>query len=98
MKKRGIQFATPMALDALSANKSTPNEKHKAVIIVQDAFTSYFETQLVLDTMELLTHLGFQAFLAPYKPNGKPLHVHGFFKAFGNFECRVHKAERSSEN
>jgi len=82
MKKRGIQFATPMALDAFSANKSSPKEKHKAVIIVQDAFTSYFETQLVLDTMELLTRLGFQAFLAPYKPNGKPLHVHGFFKAF----------------
>ena len=87
MHKRGIRFATPMALDALTANKSAPYErqpinKDKAVIIVQDAFTSYFETQLVLDTMELLTRLGFQAFLAPYKPNGKPLHVHGFFKAF----------------
>jgi FAD/FMN-containing dehydrogenase/Fe-S oxidoreductase len=77
MNKRGIRFATPMALDAIN-----PYERHKAVIIVQDAFTSYFETQLVLDTMELLTRLGFQAFLAPYKPNGKPLHVHGFFKAF----------------
>ncbi|KZM43659.1 FAD-linked oxidase [Marinomonas sp. SBI22] len=77
MNKRGIRFATPMALDSIN-----PYERHKAVIIVQDAFTSYFETQLVLDTMELLTRLGFQAFLAPYKPNGKPLHVHGFFKAF----------------
>jgi len=77
MNKRGIRFATPMALDAIPTY-----ERHKAVIIVQDAFTSYFETQLVLDTMELLTRLGFQAFLAPYKPNGKPLHVHGFFKAF----------------
>ena len=77
MNQRGIRFATPMALDAIN-----PYERHKAVIIVQDAFTSYFETQLVLDTMELLTRLGFQAFLAPYKPNGKPLHVHGFFKAF----------------
>ncbi|MFT6656409.1 MAG: Fe-S oxidoreductase [Marinomonas primoryensis] len=53
-------------------------------MVVQDAFTSYFETQLVLDTMETLSRLGFQAYLAPYMPNGKPLHVHGFIKAFNN--------------
>ncbi|MFC7421608.1 FAD-binding and (Fe-S)-binding domain-containing protein [Iodobacter arcticus] len=53
-----------------------------AVIIVQDAFTSYFETQLVLDVFELLKKLGFTPLLAPFKPNGKPLHVHGFLDRF----------------
>ncbi|AZN35359.1 (Fe-S)-binding protein [Iodobacter ciconiae] len=53
-----------------------------AVIIVQDAFTSYFETQLVLDVFELLKKLGFAPQLAPFKPNGKPLHVHGFLDRF----------------
>ncbi|ADZ91295.1 FAD-binding and (Fe-S)-binding domain-containing protein [Marinomonas mediterranea] len=75
--RRGIRLATPLALEALS-----PKDRRRAVIIAQDAFTSYFETELVLDIMELLTRLGFQAFLAPYKPNGKPLHVHGFMKSF----------------
>lgn len=77
MSRRGIRLATPLAIEALS-----PKDRSRAVIVVQDAFTSYFETELVLDTMEALSRLGFQAYLAPYMPNGKPLHVHGFMKAF----------------
>ena len=77
MHRRGIRLATPLAIEALS-----PKDRSRAVIVVQDAFTSYFETELVLDTMETLSRLGFQAYLAPYMPNGKPLHVHGFMKAF----------------
>ena len=49
---------------------------------MQDAFTSYFETPLVLDLIDLIRALGFRPWLAPYRPNGKPLHVHGFLKAF----------------
>lgn len=77
LELRGVRFATPEVLD-----KVNPYDRHKLVIIIQDAFTTHFETQLVLDTMELLTRLGFNAFLAPYLPNGKPQHVHGFLKAF----------------
>ena len=77
MSRRGIRLATPLAIESLS-----PRDRKRAVIVIQDAFTSYFETELVLDTMELLSRLGFQAYLAPYLPNGKPLHVHGFLRAF----------------
>ena len=77
MSRRGIRLATPLAIESLS-----PKDRKRAVIVVQDAFTSYFETELVLDTMELLSRLGFQAYLAPYLPNGKPLHVHGFLRSF----------------
>lgn len=77
MARRGVRLATPLAIESLS-----PKDRQRAVIVVQDAFTSYFETELVLDTMEMLTRLGFQAYLAPYMPNGKPLHVHGFMRAF----------------
>ena len=77
LSRRGIRLATPLAIESLS-----PKDRKRAVIVVQDAFTSYFETELVLDTMELLSRLGFQAYLAPYLPNGKPLHVHGFLRAF----------------
>ncbi len=72
-----IFLADAKQLQALSAD-----EKSSTVIIVQDAFTSYFESQLVLDLIKFLEHIGIKAYLAPYNPNGKPLHVHGFMKAF----------------
>ena len=77
MQQRGLTFATHTALSALTAD-----EREHSVIIVQDAFTSYFETQLLLDICDLLTLFGFRVLIAPYYANGKPLHVHGFMKAF----------------
>lgn len=73
----GVRYATLENIAQLSLE-----EKAKAVILVQDAFTSYFETPLVIDTLTLLKKLGFVPLLAPFKPNGKPLQVHGFLKAF----------------
>jgi Fe-S oxidoreductase len=52
-------------------------------VIVQDAFTSYFETGLVLDLLDALLAMGMTPWLAPFRPNGKPLHVHGFLGRFG---------------
>lgn len=77
IKRRGIPVATPAVIEKLSEQ-----DKARTAILVQDAFTSYFETELVLDTLETLNRLGFNVYLAPYMPNGKPLHVHGFLKAF----------------
>jgi FAD/FMN-containing dehydrogenase/Fe-S oxidoreductase len=77
LKKRGIQYASVKTLANLSSA-----EKQQSVIIVQDAFTRFFETQLVLDSLDLIIKLGFKPWIAPFKPNGKPLHVHGFRKAF----------------
>ncbi|WP_027855159.1 D-2-hydroxyglutarate dehydrogenase YdiJ [Marinobacterium litorale] len=77
MTERGIEWATSEQIAALSEK-----QRERAVIIVQDAFTSYFETQLVLDLIDLLGQFGYYVMVAPYLPNGKPLHVHGFMKAF----------------
>jgi FAD/FMN-containing dehydrogenase/Fe-S oxidoreductase len=77
LRRRGIELATPERLAAL-----TDAQRGKAVILVQDTFTSYFETRLVLDLVDLLGRLGFYVLVAPFMPNGKPLHVHGFMKAF----------------
>jgi FAD/FMN-containing dehydrogenase/Fe-S oxidoreductase len=79
LKARGVALATEPALCAL-----TPDQKEKSVILVQDAFTSFFETQVVLDAIDFLTELGFKVWVAPFTPNGKPLHVHGFLGAFEN--------------
>jgi FAD/FMN-containing dehydrogenase/Fe-S oxidoreductase len=74
---RGVALATTDALRALSAE-----ERLRSVVLVQDAYTSYFESQLVLDVTDLLQRLGFRPWLAPYRPNGKALHIHGFLGAF----------------
>ncbi len=67
-------------------------DKARSVVIVQDAFTSYFEAQLLVDIVALLKKLGFNPLVAPYKANGKPLHVHGFLTAFAK------TAERNSQH
>jgi FAD/FMN-containing dehydrogenase/Fe-S oxidoreductase len=77
LRQMGVRYAVPENIRSLS-----DEERENAVIIVQDAFTSYFETEVVLDLLKLLQGVGFVPLLAPFKPNGKPLHVHGFLKAF----------------
>jgi (R)-2-hydroxyglutarate dehydrogenase len=77
LEARNIKLATPSALCSLG-----DHERAKSVVLVQDAFTSYYETGLVLDLLDLLIALGFSPWVAPFRPNGKPLHVHGFLGAF----------------
>lgn len=77
LKSADFPIATPKKL-----NKLGENERAKVVVVVQDAFTRYFETPLIVDIFELLRALGFTPMLAPFKANGKPQHVHGFLKAF----------------
>ncbi|MDT8904891.1 FAD-binding and (Fe-S)-binding domain-containing protein [Pseudomonas sp. CCNWLW56] len=73
----GVEVATPERLAALSEA-----QRGKSVILVQDAFTRFFETPLLVDWVELIARLGYKVYLAPYAPNGKPLQVQGFLKAF----------------
>jgi FAD/FMN-containing dehydrogenase/Fe-S oxidoreductase len=77
LRKRGINRATADALGAL-----TPERRAVSVIIVQDAFTTYYDTRVVLDIFELLRQLGFEPWIAPYMANGKPEHVLGFLERF----------------
>ncbi len=73
----GVTEATPNSLGLL-----TEAQKARSVVIVQDAFTSYFEARLVIDIVELLSRLNVRVYVAPFSPNGKPLHVQGFLGAF----------------
>ncbi len=77
MKRLGVQFASVEKINQLS-----DSEKAKSVILVQDAFTSYFDTQTVSEILECLQRLGFKPWVMKFSPNGKPLHVHGFLKMF----------------
>ncbi|MDN3520413.1 D-2-hydroxyglutarate dehydrogenase YdiJ [Halomonas ramblicola] len=73
----GVAEATPTSLGLL-----TEAQKARSVVLVQDAFTSYFEARLVMDVVELLSRLDVKVFVAPFAPNGKPLNVQGFLGAF----------------
>jgi FAD/FMN-containing dehydrogenase/Fe-S oxidoreductase len=74
---RGAREAFPNTLARLSAA-----DRDRSVVVVQDAFTSYYDGRVVLDFCELIGRLGFTCWIAPFKPNGKPQHVLGFLGAF----------------
>ena len=77
LRQRGLSIANAETLKALS-----PAERARSVVVVQDAFTSFTEARLVLDVIDLMAELGARPWLAPFRPNGKPLHVHGFLGGF----------------
>ncbi|MFC3340245.1 D-2-hydroxyglutarate dehydrogenase YdiJ [Paracandidimonas soli] len=77
LKAWRVRPATAEALASLS-----PEQKARSIVLVQDSFTRYFETGLLADFIELAARLGFQVWMAPLLPNGKPLHVQGFMRAF----------------
>lgn len=64
-------------------------DKSKAVLIVQDPFTSFYESQLLLDTVIALKGLGFKPFVLPFKENGKPAHVKGFLTKFNKIASKA---------
>jgi Fe-S oxidoreductase len=76
------------AADAQALAALTPGQRARSVVIVQDSFTRYFETGQLQVLIELAARLGFQVWLAPLLPNGKPLHVQGFLGAFARAAIR----------
>ena len=68
--------------DLNKLNSLSPQESEWSVIFIQDAFTSFYESQLVLEFYELLRKFNYNVYVAPFHPNGKPLHVKGFLAQF----------------
>ncbi|VXD00551.1 putative conserved FAD-linked oxidoreductase [Pseudomonas sp. 8Z] len=81
-----VPVATPKLLAELDETL-----RSKSLILVQDAFTRYFETPLLAAFIELASRLGYRVYLAPYSANGKPLHVQGFLGAFARTARRTAK-------
>ena len=76
----------------LEIKEESPERFSRQVVIVQDAFTSYFETQTVVDLFKLLKLLEFEPSLMPFHPNGKPLHVHGFWNGSRDLPHRMRRS------
>ena len=63
-------------------NALSKEEQAKTVVLVQDAFTSFYDSQLVFSTYQLLEKMGFQVRILPFFKNGKPMHIKGFLSQF----------------
>jgi FAD/FMN-containing dehydrogenase/Fe-S oxidoreductase len=83
LRRLQVQLATPERLSAL-----TPEQRERSVILVQDAFTRWFETPVWAAFVELATRTGHTVYIAPFRPNGKPLQVQGFLSAFNRTAVR----------
>jgi Fe-S oxidoreductase len=81
--RRGLRQrrAPELDLDALAGLPDTT--KANSVILLQDAFTTFYESNVALACYDLLSELGYDVYVAPFRPNGKALHVKGFMNRFG---------------
>jgi Fe-S oxidoreductase len=77
-RRWGVRHATPCRAGA----RWTAWRARRSVVLVQDAFTRHFETPVFAALVELVARLGYTVWLAPFRPNGKPLQVQGFLAAF----------------
>ena len=74
--------ALPHRLRGHAVQPLPPGEAPRPVILVQDAFTSFYEARVVVALADLLDRLGWSVYVAPYFPNGKGAHVKGFLRLF----------------
>ena len=81
LRKHGIPVSDIAALRALPKND-------KLVVVLQDAFTSFYEPAVLEASCLLLRGLGFVPHVLPYFENGKALHIKGFL---GQFQRVVRK-------
>jgi Fe-S oxidoreductase len=80
--QQGLIARKAPAFDLNRLSTLTQTEKANSVILLQDAFTSFYESQLVLDTYDFLCQLGYTVYVPPFFPSGKPLQVLGFLRPF----------------
>ena len=77
LRQRQATYANTTSLSQLS-----DVERERSVVLVQDAFTSHYEADVVLACYDLLTQLGIKVYVQPFQRNGKALHVKGMLDQF----------------
>src|SRR5262249_53699500 len=75
LAERGIPVSGLAELERLPKDS-------RAVVVVQDAFTTFYEPAVLETSCALLRRLGFLPHVLPYFENGKALHIKGFLRAF----------------
>jgi Fe-S oxidoreductase len=59
------------------------DQKQKTVLIAQDVFTTFYESNVALAVYDVLSGLGLNVVFLPFRQNGKALHIKGFLARFG---------------
>ncbi|MGD0676393.1 MAG: FAD-binding and (Fe-S)-binding domain-containing protein [Polyangiaceae bacterium] len=74
-------------ISGLGELKRLPKDA-RVVIVLQDAFTTFYEPDVLEASCLLLRTLGFEPHVLPFFENGKALHIKGFLRAFGRVVAR----------
>lgn len=69
-----------LSFEALAALPDS--ERAHYVLIIQDAFTGFYDAKVVHDFVMLLDKMKFKPVVVPFMANGKPKHVKGFLPEF----------------
>ena len=69
-------------LFSMEAIRRHQKKHHKVVCIVQDVFTSAYDSAVLFSVYQLLVKLGYVVYVLPMIENGKSAHVKGFLKYF----------------
>lgn len=80
LNRRGAIWLTERNYDHLRA--CSGEERARYVILLQDAFTTFYEPEIVLATYDLMVKMGFAPLVVPFFPNGKALVIKGFLGLF----------------
>jgi FAD/FMN-containing dehydrogenase/Fe-S oxidoreductase len=78
---RGVDISDAEVLRA-RLSRAEPDVLSRTVVIVQDAFTTFYEPQVCLAVVDLLRALGREVEVLAYRPSGKGQHVKGFLDGF----------------
>jgi FAD/FMN-containing dehydrogenase/Fe-S oxidoreductase len=88
LAEHGVPISGLAALQGLSNND-------RVVVVLQDAFTTFYEPGVLEASCLLLRAVGFEPHVLPYFENGKALHIKGFLRRFGRVVARNAELLRS---
>ncbi|MDP9001306.1 MAG: FAD-binding oxidoreductase [Myxococcota bacterium] len=88
-KERLAKHGIPIC--GLAALQRVPKAR-RVVVVLQDAFTTFYEPGVLESSCLLLRAWGFEPHVLPYFENGKALHIKGFLRSFDRLVAR--NAER----
>jgi FAD/FMN-containing dehydrogenase/Fe-S oxidoreductase len=81
LAQHGIPISPPGALARFARDAPV-------VVVLQDAFTTFYEPSVLEASCLLLRAMGFEPHVLPFFENGKALHIKGFLRAFGQVVAR----------
>ena len=86
--RQGLASRSAPEFNLQQLSSLSKEEKANSVILLQDAFTGFYESSIVLDTYDFLTQLGYKVYVPPFFSSGKPLQVVGFLKEFSSIALK----------